>query len=356
MGRVALLALALGVALSLGVAVVAAGLPASDLQPGLRELLMRDLQFSTTDLADLEHGKIVRHTLAARSDGEVAAVGGVRVHAGKERFASAYRDITHFKRGESVIEIGRFSSPPELKDLDGLTITPDDFDLRVCRVGDCEIRLPADAIRRFQADVDWKRADARTQAAALFKQIMFDNVRAYTSGGPGRITQYDDDRTPILPVDAFRALLKNSPYVDAALPGLGARLASIPASFPSSFPADPLPASEEFLYWSKEKFGFAPFISVTHVTLTAAGPHEYVATTRDVYSSRYFDASLALVIASDSLGDPQSFYLFYVNRSRASALRGAFSRLRRSIVERRVRASLEDNLRAVKLRLEQGSN
>jgi hypothetical protein len=182
----------------------------------------------------------------------------------------------------------------------------------------------------------------------LFKQMMFDNVRAYTSGGPGRITQYDDDRPPILPVDAFHALLNSSSYIDAALPGLSAHL--------TSFPADGLPGAEDFLYWSKEKFGFAPFISVTHVTLVPAGPHQYVATTRDVYSSRYFDASLALVIASDSIGDPQSFYLFYVNRSRASALRGAFSRLRRSIVERRVRASLEDNLRAVKLRLEQSSN
>ena len=345
MGRVALAALALGIAVS------AADGPASDLQPGLRELLVRDLKFSAADIADLEHGKVVRHMLPANADGIVAAVGGVRIRAPKDRFAAAYRDIARFKRGEAVLQIGRFSSPPEYKDLDGLTITRDDFDLRDCRVGDCEIRLPADAIHRFQMDIDWKRADASAQAAALFKQMMFDNVRAYTSGGPGRITQYDDDRPPILPVDAFQALLKNSPYVDAALPGLAAHLAAFPIG-----PADPLPNAEDFLYWSKEKFGFAPFISVTHVTLAAAGPHEYVATTRDVYSSRYFDASLALVIASDSVGDPQSFYLFYVNRSRASALRGAFSRLRRSIVERRVRASLEDNLRAVKLRLEQGGN
>jgi len=71
-----------------------------------------------------------------------------------------------------------------------------------------------------------------------------------------------------------------------------------------------------------------------------------------VYSSRYFDASLALVVASDSVADPRSFYLFYANRSRASALRGSFARLRRSVVDRRVKGSLEENLRAVKVRLE----
>ena len=336
------------VALALGTALVAADRP-SDLQPDLHELLVRDLKFSAAEIADLERGKVVRHTLPAMASGEVAAVGGVRIRSTKDRFAAAYRDIARFKRGASVLEIGRFSHPPELSDLDALTITRDDVDLRECRVGDCGIRLPADEIRRFATEIDWTRPDAEAGAAALLKQMLFDNVRAYTAGGgPGRITRYDDDTPPKRPVEDFHTLLKNSPYIDRALPGLGAHVVS--------YPADPMPGAEDFLYWSKEKFGFEPFISVTHVTLVPEGPHQYVATTRDVYSSRYFDASLALVIASDSVGDPRSFYLFYVNRSRASALRGAFSRLRRSIVERRVRGSLEDNLSAVKQRLERSTD
>jgi len=330
------------VVLALGTALAAADGP-SDLQPGLRQLLVRDLKFSNGDLEDLERGKIVRHTLPASGDTEVAAVGGVRIRSTKERFAAAYRDIENFKRGANVPEIGRFGDPPALSDLDALTISREDVDLRKCRVGDCGIRLPADAIRRFETGIDWTLPDADALASALFKQVLFDNVRAYTSGGAGRITEYDDHTPPIRPVDDFRALLLNSPYIDEAFPGLGAHLVS--------YPAGPVPGAEDFLYWSKEKFGFEPFISVTHVTL-AGGPHQYVATTRDVYSSRYFDASLALVIASDSVGDPQSFYLFYVNRSRASALRGFFSRIRRALVERRVRGSLEDNLQVVKSRLE----
>ena len=116
--------------------------------------------------------------------------------------------------------------------------------------------------------------------------------------------------------------------------------------------AGPLAGAEDFLYWSKEKFGIAPFISVTHVTIVPAGAHQSLMATRDVYSSRYFDASLSLAIASDSVSNAQFFYLVYVNRSRASALRGTFSRLRRTIVERRAKASLEENLKEVKQRLE----
>ncbi len=319
--------------------------PPSDLQPDLKHLLTGELRFSAGDVADLEHGKIVKHTLpASAAAGEVAAIGGVRVHASKDRFTAAYRDIVAFKRNDAVLQIGRFSNPPQPSDLDGLTITRDDLDLHDCRVGDCDIRLPAEDIRRFRNEIDWRDPGAQTKAARLFKDILLDEARAYVTAGPGRITQYDDDTPSIYPIADFQALLKSSPYIDATVPGLADHL--------RSYPADPLPGGEDFLYWSKEKFGFAPFISVTHVTLVPESGHTTIATTRDVYSSRYFDASLALVIASDSVSDPRAFYLFYINRSRASALRGAFARVRRSIVERRVRGSLEDNLQDVRRRLE----
>lgn len=335
-------------ALALGAFLSAADRPHSDLQPEFHRLLTTELKFSADDIGDLERGKVAKHTLAA-SQGEVAAVGAIRVNAPKDRFLAAYRDIVRFKRHPDVVQIGRFSNPPVPADLEGLTFTKDDFDLRDCHVADCDVRLPAEAIHRFEKEIDWTAPDAAAKAAALFKQMLFDNVRAYTAGGPGRMTQYDDARTPVLPVEAFLGLLKSSPYIETAHPGLAAYLAA--------YPAEPMAGMEDFLYWSKEKFGFAPFISVTHVTLVAAGPHEFLATTRDVYSSRYFDASLALVIASESVSDPRAFYLVYVNRSRASALRGAFARIRRSIVERRVRGSLDENLRATKRRIEQlGSN
>jgi hypothetical protein len=323
---------------------LAAG-PSSDLQPDLRLLLARDLKFSAGEIADLERGKTTKHVLPANAAGEVAVVGGVRVRASKEKFATAYRDIRRFKQGPDVVEIGQFHNPPEFDDLTPLTIVHEDVDLRECRVGDCDIRLPADVIARFQHEVDWRGADADVQAARLFKHVLFDEVTAYVSGSGRRILEYDDDKRPVRPVDDFAGLLRNSPYVDAILPGLGAHF--------DRFPHGRLEGADDFLYWSKEKFGLTPFISVTHVTLVPNGPHQYVAATRDVYSTRYVDASLSLAIASDSVNDSSSIYLVYVNRSRANALKGALSKLRRSIVERRARGSLEENLKNVKRRLEE---
>src|SRR6202521_5126750 len=119
-----------------------------------------------------------------------------------------------------------------------------------------------------------------------------------------------------------------------------------------AFPLDPLPGAEDFLYWSKEKFGLTPFITVTHVTVTHPAPTSVVIASKDVYSSRYFDASLSITIASDAVSSPDAFYLVYVNRSRANALKGTLSGLRRSLVERRAKGSIDENLRTTKARLE----
>jgi hypothetical protein len=303
------------------------------------------LKFSSGELADLERGKTARHVLPSTGPGEVAVAGGVRVRATREKFLAAYRDIKQFKQGPNIVEIGRFRNPPEFDDLATLTTNREDLDLRDCKIGDCDIRLPAAAIARFQREVNWQSADADVQAGRLFKHILFDEVTAYTSGGNGRILQYDDDKRPVRPVDDFGGLLANSPYLDAFVSGLGAHFVR--------FPNLRLEGAEDFLYWSKEKFGLTPFISVTHVVVVPDGLHQSIVATRDVYSTRYVDASLSLAIASDSVGDRSSFYLFYVNRSRANALKGAFAKLRRSIVERRVRGSLEENLKLVKRRLEE---
>src|SRR5438874_1945803 len=312
---------------------VAGAVPESSLPTHVRTLLSTELRFSPNELADLERGKVAKHGLDATAPGEVGAVGAVRIRASKETFIDAYRDIVRFKRGPEVLQIGRFSSPPVMGDLDGLTIDQEDLDLRACRIRDCDIRLPGEAIARVQHDIDWNASDANARAAALFKQLLLDDVHAYMTGGPGRITEYDDDSRTVRPMDDFAGLLKASPYIGALVPGLDGHL--------RHFPGDPLAEAEDLLYWSKEKFGLTPFITVTHVTIARDAQGDYVMTSKDVYSTRYVDASLTLTVASDALRSPGAFYLVYMNRSRANALKGAFAGLRRAIVERRARSSLE---------------
>jgi hypothetical protein len=327
------------------VAVLAAQ-PGSDIDPAIRAVMTRYLRFSASDLAELQDGRIVKHSNEAGAPGELAVAGGTRIRSAKEVFLDRVRDIAQFKRGPDVLQIGRFSQPPTVQDLAGLTVDKDDFDVRTCRVGDCDVRLPADVIRQFQQQIDPRAADAQERTAALFKQVLVDHVAAYEKGETaGRILEYDDGRTPIRPGDEFDGVLRDSPSLAALMPGLPDHL--------RNFPASRLPAAEDFLYWSKERFGIAPFITATHVTIVCPAPHTCVVTTKDVYSSRYIDASLAISVATDAQSTRENFYLIYANRSRANALKGGLAGLRRALAGRRARASLEESLKTIKNRLEQ---
>jgi hypothetical protein len=324
--------------------------PASDIQPSLRALLTNVLRFSAADVAEIEQGKVVARNLRESvrgTFGAVGAVGAVRIRSTRAAFVERYRDIARFKRGPGVLQIGLFSSPPDAGDLAGLRLEKEDVDLRSCRVGDCDIRLPAAIIERVPHDVDWKAPGADVRAAAFFKTVLLDAVKAYVTGSADRIVQYDDQKEPVRPVDDFNALLDGAPYLRELAPGLTEHL--------RDFPRAPLAGADDLLYWSKEKFGYTPFVSVTQVTIAPPGASQTIVTSKDVYSSRYFDASLTVTIASDSAGSPDAFYLVYINRSRASALKGAFAGLRRSIVERRARGALEENLGIVRRRLEQSA-
>jgi hypothetical protein len=316
------------------------------MDPTIRGVLTRHLKFGVGELDELERGAIVKHSIDTTAPGEIAVAGGVRVNVSKDRFLARLRDIVRFKQGDDIVQIGRFSNPPALGDLAPLTVDSSDFDPRDCRVGDCGVRLPADAIRRAAQELDVNAPDLQQRASAWFKQILLDNVTAYVSGRGARMAQYDDGSAPpIRPLDEFAAMMKNTPAIAALVPGLAEHL--------REFPHRPVSGAEDFLYWSKEKFGMAPFITVTHVTIVCASPRTCVATTKDVYSSRYLDASLALTIATDA-GSQNAIYLVYANRSRANALKGLFSGMRRAIAERRARGGLEASLKTLKERLEKG--
>ncbi len=317
----------------------------SDIDTAIRGVLTRYLRFTTSELADLQAGKVVKHGLDSTAAGEVGVVGAVRINVPKGKFLTRVRDIARFKSGPDVLQIGRFSRPPTIDDLASLTVDTADFDVRACRVGNCGVRLPAAVIQQFEREIDPRAPDAQQRAAARFKQVLLDDVTAYVNGSPGRFEQYDDGSRPIRPLDEFDGVLGSSPALAALVPGLPDHL--------KDYPASRLPDADDFLYWSKERVSMsAAFITVTHVTIVCPSTATCVMTTKDVYSSRYIDASLAISIATDSVETPFAFYLVYGNRARANALKGGFSSLRRAIVERRARGSLEEYLRTLKLQME----
>ena len=80
------------------------------------------------------------------------------------------------------------SAPPRLEDFNALRLPAEDLDdLRSCRVGDCELKLGEQALRRFRSEVDWRAPTARDAANALMRQLSLEYVNGYLAGGNNEV-------------------------------------------------------------------------------------------------------------------------------------------------------------------------
>lgn len=314
-------------------------------------LLKGHFAFNEGNLAALKRGQVVRKTLETRDPGEVVAVGAVKIAVPRRFFIEQIRDIVEFKRSQYVLAIGTFGARPQLDDLEGLSLTDDDFEaVRRCMPGDCGIKLTAEMLERFRTEMDWTRPDARARADAVFRRLLLERTVAYQAGGHSTLGTYIDKPAATPVAKELASMMQASAYFTDLAPELRRYL--------EGFPNTELRNAESFFYWSKESFGVQPVISVTHVTIftkTVKDTEMTFVASQGVYTSHYFEGTLALTIAPEVEGASEpAFYLLYVNRSRVDALKGAFSGLRRWIAVRRVRDGMEATLRGVKRRLEDG--
>lgn len=121
-----------------------------------------------------------------------------------------------------------------------------------------------------------------------------------------------------------------------------------------AYPTKRLDNVNDFIYWSKDKFGLKPVISVTHVTIyRRAGSRGTLIASKQIYASHYFEASLGLTaVVPTSHEERPGFYLLYLNRSRSDALHGGFSGLARGQVKSRARNGMQKNMEKIKFSIE----
>ena len=318
--------------------------------PATSEAFLRGpLRLSAEEVRDLGRGQTVAKSLDSRNSHEIAAVGIVRLKVLPAFFLERFRDIARFKSDEAVLQIGKFSSPPRLEDVQSLVWDPDD--LRAfgrCRVGDCDVRLSSEAIGRFQREIDWLSPQRDEQAMQLGRRLLVELSTAYLRDGDSSLDAYGDRRRPVSPQQEFQALVDESPSPMNLAPEFRRYLIG--------FPHSPLPQTSNFLYWSKEKIGVRSVVTVTHVaTYEPESPVAVVIIgSRQIYASRYFDASLGVTAMVDArtLGGGEAFDLIYLNRSRTDELEGVWGPLKRTIVRSRARAAMSKYLQLLKTRLE----
>jgi hypothetical protein len=250
-------------------------------------------------------------------DGEIGIFASARVDADAETLALWVNAIAQLKKSPYVLVVRRFSNPPTLDDLNGLTL--DDGDLaaiRDCRPGNCEVKLAGDEIAAlhqaaFGGGPHWKDA-----VQSEFKRMVLSRLAIYEAAGFSGTPPYADRRKPTDPRMALDALLTHSPYLRFDV-----------------LTGDP---PESFVYWSKEQYGAGKaVIAMTHV---------------DIIRPQMPSAVLTAVTEA---ADGQR-YLVYINRSQLDLLTGVFGGWKRALVEGKLKRESANVLNEVRRKLESG--
>ena len=282
---------------------------------------------SSVDLRKLEMGEPMVRVVPA-DKGEVAMAGIVKVSVDGERLVAWYREIEALKKSQFVVQIGRFSNPPRVDDLEGLTLDGSDLDdIRRCTPRDCGLKLSdAEMSQLHEAEANAARPQKLAAVQRAFRQIMVRRVQAHLDEGT--------HSTPEPP----KFLTLNWPQVI------------------SSIERHSSPGIETLLYWSKERLGRGkPMISVTKLSIVRGHGESLpdpIVIGRQLFATHYVDASWSVTTITQ--GEDGSKYLVYVNQSEVDLLGGLFGGIVRAGIQRQLRGQAGGQLRALKQRLEGG--
>ena len=233
--------------------------------------------------------------------------------------------------GEGKQRVGVIADPATDADMQDAAFDASEYrDLRKCRPGDCNFKLPASEMSHFTDGVDWSLPGAKGQADAMLRRYLLRLIGDYRARGNDALPAYTENGG-VHAADAFATLLAEpDPLFDYA-PGLKRYL----AEFPANRPAD----TGDIFYWSIEhQPHLRPTLAVNHLVAYTPASGAAVVARKQLYATHYFEAALellAVVPASDTTS-----CLVTVRRFRFDNLpRGLFN------IRGRVRRELADAAR-----------
>lgn len=342
--------LALTLALTAAAVPLVAGVAAAPARDLTRQYLITSFDLTAADFRRLAAGQVVARTLPGEGARDITTFGVVRVQVTPEFYVSRVSDIIRFKQDDAVLQIGVFGRPPHLDDISELTLDDADIrDLRGCRVGDCDLQLPADAIARFRSELDWRRPDAAAAANRLMQQVLVEYVTEYQRHGAAAAMHYADRPEPLSLRDEFISLAAPTHGGWQPFAALRQHLSHYTGVAGSS--------TKDLVYWSKEKVAKRGVASVTHLAIARTADHspaDYAIASKQLYGTHYYDASLGLtVLLRDRAPEAApAIYVAYVNRSRIDVVGGLFGGVARRLISSRARSTVAEQLARVQQSLQ----
>ena len=198
---------------------------------------------SADDRRELDRGQSIARVVRG-TDHEVGVFAAVQVSIDGDRLVAWVRQIAELKKSPYVLAIGRFSDPPRIEDLKGLTLDDEDLSaIRRCRPGDCDLKLARAEMNVLRQTLAKSGHDWKPVLQDAFCQIVLRRVQGYLANGHAGVEGYEDKDGPLVLAARFSSLLRHSPFLTGSLPRF--------AEYLDQYPRAPIADVESFIYWSK---------------------------------------------------------------------------------------------------------
>lgn len=306
-----------------------------------------DAAMSRDDLQRLGRGEVVVKPLPSQH-GQLGVFAATGLRQSPEIFVEWIRRISQLQRSKAVAASGRFSEPPVLQDLDGLTLDRRDLQsIRECRPEECDLKMSAseiDALRRVGHGSD-------EAIQYTFRRLLLERLVAYRAGGPAAIPVPGGRSSATPPSEVLAALHASSPYISRSDPRLALWLRAPERS--------PEREVESFFYWSKEYYASGKAVvaltqvGVTRGAGTAGAAPDVAVVGKQLFATRYMNGMLTHITFSR---EPQTgvAYMTYTNRAQLDVLKGFWGGMVRAVINSRLRGDAATVLQTLRGRIESG--
>jgi hypothetical protein len=301
-------------------------------------------------ITQIQNGKAVAKIVDSNSPDDVFVFGSVYVRSTPEEYLKFAVNTDELRKLPSYLALRKFSDPPQLSDLEGFTLDPDDIkQLKNCEPGKCEVQLPSEAMAEFRQSVNWSAPDTADQVNRLAQKMALESLEKYMQGGNAALGTYRDKHNPAKVADTFQSLLSRSKALPVYLPELDRYLLDYPKASSEDIQSE--------FYWEKVNFGLKPTLRMVQA-MVYRGPRPsdpaYAIAVKQLYASHYFETALDLTVCVRDQDNPEhpAFYLITLKGSQQAGLTGFKGGIVRKVAVDKTRSSLERALEAIKQKLE----
>ncbi len=268
---------------------------------------LQDTGLSTKELAKLDGGEPLVWIPKADDPTEVTILAAVRIAATQAEIKGMVKDVAGLvERSEQVMQVGVFPGAPVAADAGSLELPDGDVkDLGKCKVADCNLKFPAEALDAMQG-----RVEGAEQANAFMAGWLASYLADYQQRGQEALAMYADKKEPQSVAEGLDILLRQTDLLvehDEEF-----------YQYLRQYPFGELVGAENLFYWTVEDLSLKPTVFLNHMSIRGGEGADLMVVVKQIYASHYIRAGIkayAILPASDT--DPsQGVYVLLTQRLR----------------------------------------